>query len=120
MANPKEENAKRIRYVRLLSRFVSGILSYLAKSDHPSKEQFDQKVTMNFRFLAKNEAVKLYKEEYIALEGMAQKILNFQNSDTDITTIKEELFYAQNQLEKRMNAVRYKKSKHDNYAQDGW
>jgi len=41
-------------------------------------------------------------------------------SDEEIATIKEELLYAQNQLEKRVNARRYKKSKHDNHATDGW
>ncbi len=120
MGAPKEENAKRLRYIRLLGRFVNGILSYLAKSDNPTKEQYDQKVDMNFRFLEKNEAVKLYKDEYMELEGLGQKILNFRNSDEAIATIKEELFYAQNQLEKRVNAARYKKSKHDNHASDGW
>jgi len=75
---------------------------------------------MNFRFLEKNEAVKLYKDEYMVLEALGQKILDFRSSDEDIETIKEELFYAQNQLEKRVNASRYKKSKHDNHASDGW
>ena len=56
----------------------------------------------------------------MALEALGQKILDFRNSDEDMKTIKEELFYAQNQLEKRVNARRYKKSKHDNHAGDGW
>lgn len=120
MGAPKEENAKRLRYIRLLGRFVNGILSYLSKSDNPTKEQYNQKVDMNFRFLEKNEAVKLYKDEYMELEALGQKILNFRTSDEEIKTIKEELFYAQNQLEKRVNACRYKKSKHDNHARDGW
>lgn len=120
MGESKLENSKRLRYIRLLGRFISGILSFLAKSDHPTKEQYDQKVDMNFRFLEKNEAVKLYKDEYTELEALGQKILDFRASDTDIETIKEELFYAQNQLEKRVNARRYKKSKHDNHARDGW
>lgn len=120
MGTSKEENSKRLRYIRLLGRFISGILSYLAKSDHPTKEQYNQKVDMNFRFLEKNEAVRLYKDEYMELEALGQKILDYRASDTDIETIKEELFYAQNQLEKRVNARRYKKSKHDNHATDGW
>ncbi|WP_310439527.1 hypothetical protein [Sulfuricurvum sp.] len=120
MSVSKEENSKRLRYIRLLGRFISGILSYLAKSDHPTKEQYNQKVDMNFRFLEKNEAVKLYKDEYMELEALGQKILDFRASESDIETIKEELFYAQNQLEKRVNARRYKKSKHDNHATDGW
>ncbi len=68
----------------------------------------------------KNEAVKLYKDEYLVLEALGQKILDFRASDDEIETIKEELFYAQNQLEKRVNASCYKKSKHDNHATDGW
>lgn len=120
MGESKTENAKRLRYIRLLGRFINGILSYLAKSENPTKEQYDQKVDMNFRFLEKNEAVKLYKDEYLVLEALGQKILDFRASDEEIETIKEELFYAQNQLEKRVNASRYKKSKHDNHASDGW
>ena len=120
MGESKTENAKRLRYIRLLGRFISGILSFLAKSDNPTKEQYDQKVDMNFRFLEKNEAVKLYKDEYLVLQALGQKILDFRASDEEIGTIKEELFYAQNQLEKRVNASRYKKSKHDNHATDGW
>ncbi|MBD3806255.1 hypothetical protein [Sulfuricurvum sp.] len=120
MAGSKEENSKRLRYIRLLGRFISGIISWLSKAQAPTKEQYDQKVDMNFRFLEQNEAVKLYKDEYTELEALGQKILDYRASDTDIETIKEELFYAQNQLEKRINARRYKKSKHDNHAMDGW
>ncbi|MFY9143474.1 hypothetical protein [Sulfuricurvum sp.] len=120
MGESKTENSKRLRYIRLLGRFINGILSYLAKSENPTKEQYDQKVDMNFRFLEKNEAVKLYKDEYMVLEALGQKILDFRASDESIETIKEELFYAQNQLEKRINARTYKKSKHDNHARDGW
>lgn len=120
MAGSKEENSKRLRYIRLLGRFISGIIAWLSKVENPSKEQYDQKVDMNFRFLEKNEAVKLYKDEYTELEALGQKILDFRASDTDIETIKDELFYAQNQLEKKINARRYKKSKHDNHVSDGW
>lgn len=120
MRESKEENSKRLRYIRLLGRFINGILSYLAKSEHPTKEQYDQKVDMNFRFLEKNEAVKLYKDEYMVLQALGQKILDFRASDETIETIKEELFYAQNQLEKRVNARNYKKDKHSGRGQDGW
>ncbi|MCK9373164.1 MAG: hypothetical protein M0P91_08195 [Sulfuricurvum sp.] len=120
MRESKIENSKRLRYIRLLGRFINGILSFLAKSDHATKEQYDQKVDANFRFLEKNEAVKLYKDEYTELEALGQKILDFRAGEETIETIKEELFYAQNQLEKRVNARRYKKSKHDHHAKDGW
>ncbi|MBN2869848.1 MAG: hypothetical protein JXK04_02720 [Campylobacterales bacterium] len=120
MAGSKFENSKRNRYIRLLGRFTSGILSFLAKSDHPSKEEYERRVDANFRFLEQNEAVKLYKDEYTELEALAQKILDFRASDTDIETIKEELFYAQNQWEKKVNARRYKKDKHAGRADDGW
>ena len=75
---------------------------------------------MNFRFLEKNEAVKLYKDEYTELEALGQKILDYRASDTDIETMKEELFYAENQLEKKINNRRYKKSKHNNHVNEGW
>ena len=121
MASSKEENTKRLRYIRLLGRFVSGILSFLAKSDNPTREQYDQKVDMNFRFLEKNEAIKLYRDEYTELEALGQKILDLRASEAKVEEIKEILFYAQNQLEKRANANRYKKDKHVKHAaKDGW
>lgn len=120
MAVSKYENSKRNRYIRLLGRFISGILTFLVKSDEPTKEEFDRKVDANFRFLEKNEAVTLYKDEYAELEALAQKILDCRASDTDIETIKSELLYAQNQLEKKVNARRYKKEKHAGRRDDGW
>lgn len=121
MATSKYENSKRNRYVRLLGRFTSGILSWLSKADAPTKEQYDAKVEANFRFLEKNEAVTLYKDEYTELEALGQKILDLRDSDSDIDTIKEELFYAQNQWEKKVNSRRYKKEKHvSGRGQDGW
>lgn len=121
MGESKFESSKRNRYIRLLGRFTSGILSWLSKAENPTKEQYDSKVDMNFRFLEKNESVTLYKSEYNELEALAQKILDFRSSETDIETIKEELSYAQNQLEKKVNARRYKKEKHSSdRRQDGW
>jgi hypothetical protein len=104
----------------LLGRFTSGILSFLAKSDAPSKEEYDRRVDANFRFLEQNEAVKLYKDEYTELEALAQKILDFRASDEEIGTIREELLYAQNQWEKKVNARRYKKAKHVGRQDEGW
>ena len=120
MAGSKFENSKRNRYIRLLGRFTSGILSFLAKSEAPSKEEYDCRVDANFRFLEQNEAVTLYKDEYTELEALAQKILDFRASDEDIETIRSELFYAQNQWEKKVNARRYKKAKHASRRDDGW
>lgn len=121
MGESKFESSKRNRYIRLLGRFTSGILSWLSKAEYPTKEQYDSKVDMNFRFLEKNESVTLYKSEYNELEALAQKILDYRSSETDIETIKEELSHAQNQLEKKVNARRYKKEKHtSSRTQDGW
>lgn len=120
MAESKFENSKRNRYIRLLGRFTSGILSYLAKSEAPSKEEYDRRVDANFRFLEQNEAVKLYKDEYTELEALAQKILDYRVSDEEIQVIKEALLYAQNQWEKKVNARRYKKAKHTGRKEEGW
>ena len=120
MAKSKFENSKRLRYIRLLGRFISGILNYLAKSDSVTKEQYDQKVDTNFRFLENSEAVKLYKDEYAELEALGQKILDFRASEIEMEIIKKELFYAQNQLEKKINARRYKKDKHFGRQKDEW
>ena len=108
----KTENAQRLRYIRVLERFSKSIISYLFKSETLSKTVFNKKVDNNCRYLERVEPVVLYKGDFSDLEKLVQKILDFRHSDEKIETIKEELLYAANQLEKSINRKRYKKDKH--------
>ena len=106
------EDAARVRYIRALERFSSSIGRYLFKAEAPTREQFDKKVDNNKKYLERIEKVPLYKGDYNDLESLVKKILSYRESDAEIETIKEEVLYAANQIEKSMNRRRYKKDKH--------
>ncbi len=108
----KIENAQRLRYIRVLERFSSSIVNYLFKSETVSREAFDKKVDNNRKYLDRTETVPLYKGEYSDLEALVQKIIDYRGGDEAIETVKSEVLYAANQIEKSMNRRRYKKDKH--------
>ena len=114
------ESSNRLRYIRVLERFNKSITNYLFKSDTVSKALFDKKVDNNRRYLDRVEAVALYKGEFSDLEQLVKKIITYRESDESIETIKNELLYQANQLEKSMNARRYKKDKHTSHKFKDW
>lgn len=106
------EEASRLRYIRVLERFTGSIVKYLFKAEGASKEQFDKKVDNNRKYLDRVEKVPLYKGEYSDLEELAGKILDYRDGSDSIVSIKEDILYAANQIEKTTNRRRYKKDKH--------
>lgn len=108
----KVENANRLRYIRVLERFLKSIVTYLFKSEEVSKEVYDKKIDNNRRYLDRTPSVQLYKGEYSDLEALIMRMIDYRNSDEAIEVIKEDLLYRANQLEKSMNRRRYKKEKH--------
>ncbi len=116
----KEENSKRLRYIRILERFTRSILNYLAKSETLSKEGFDKKVDNNLKYFNRVEKVALYKGAFSELEAMANQMVVFRNADASIEMIKSQLLYAANQLEKSMNSKKYKKDKHGSKKFEEW
>jgi len=116
----KVEDAARLRYVRVLERFTSSITKYLFKADEPTKEQFEKKVDNNRKYLERVEKIALYKGDYSDLETLVAKILAYRESDADIDTIKEDILYTANQIEKTMNRRRYKKDKYTSDMFKDW
>jgi hypothetical protein len=116
----KIDNAKRLRYIRVLERFSSSIVNYLFKSDNISKEVYDKKIANNLRYLERAESVALYKGEYNDLEKLIKQMISFRDSDKEISDIKEEILYQANQIEKSINARRYRKDKHTNDKYRDW
>ncbi|MEA3372837.1 MAG: hypothetical protein U9Q62_04015 [Campylobacterota bacterium] len=114
------ESSNRLRYIRVLERFSKSMTNYLFKSDEVSKEVFDKKVDNNRRYLDRVEAVALYKGEFSDLEQLVKKIIAYREGDEAIDTIKNELLYQANQLEKSVNARRYKKDKHTSEKFRDW
>ena len=120
VSNKREDNTKRLRYIRVLERFSSSIISYLSKVDEPSKEVFDKKVDNNRRYLERIEKIALYKGEFNELEKLVDKILLYRDKDDGIDVIKKELLYSANQIEKSINQRQYKKDKHTTSKFKDW
>ena len=108
----KIEDTKRLRYIRVLERFSSSIINYLFKAEEPTREGFDKKVDNNRKYLERTETAPLYKGEYADLEALVRKIVDYRESEEEIETLKENILYTANQIEKSMNRRRYKKDKH--------
>lgn len=116
----KVEDVSRLRYIRVLERFTSSITKYLFKAEEPTKSEFDKKVDNNRKYLDRVEKIALYKGDYNDLESLVNKILAYRESDEAIETIKENVLYTANQIEKAMNRRRYKKEKHSSDMFKDW
>lgn len=120
VSNKREDNTKRLRYIRVLERFTSSITNYLTKVDEPTKELFDKKVDNNRRYLDRIEKIALYKGEFNDLEKLVEKIIAFRESEEDINEIKRVVLYSANQIEKSVNQRQYKKDKHTSSQFKDW
>ena len=116
----REDNTKRLRYIRVLERFTSSIINYLTKVDESTKVVFNKKVDNNKRYLDRIEKIALYKGEFNELEKLVDKILLYRDSDKEIEEIKKDLLYSANQIEKSVNQRQYKKDKHASSKFKDW
>ncbi len=114
------ENSNRLRYVRALQRFQKSMLSYLSNSDALTKEKYDKKIENALKLLNRVEESQIYKGELQDLQAHVKKMIAYKNSQTDIESIKEDILYSANQLEKSKNAKRYKKDKHSHSKFQDW
>ncbi len=113
MASDKKiENAQRLRYVRLLERFFNSVISYLSKSEEPTKEQYIKRVENNSKYLDRVEPVALYKSELTDLEALVKKMKLLAESDKSIDEISQEVLHSANKLDQSNKNRRYKKDKH--------
>ncbi len=120
VSSKREDNTKRLRYIRVLERFTSSIISYLTKVEESTKVVFDKKVDNNKRYLDRIEKIALYKGEFNELEKLVDKILLYRDSDKEIDEIKKDLLYSANQIEKSANQRQYKKDKHTSSQFKDW
>ena len=112
MKSKREESALRVKYVRLMQRFINSITVFLAKSEALSKERYIKKVDNARKYLDRCEKVELYGSSNSELERFVSKILKSVESDLDIEEIKADILAYANQLEKSQNSKSYKKDKH--------
>jgi len=119
-SDKKVENAQRLRYIRLLERFFNSIISYLSKSENPTKEQYIKRIENNSKYLDRTDPVALYKSELTDLENLVKKMKNLALSDDNIEDISSTILHAANKLEQSTNNRRYKKDKHKNDQYKDW
>ena len=113
MASDKKiENAQRLRYIRLLERFFNSVISYLSKSEEPTKEQYIKRIENNSKYLDRVEPIALYKSELTELEALVKKMKNLAASDKSIDEISQEVLHSANKLDQSNKNRRYKKDKH--------
>lgn len=121
MATDKKiENAQRLRYVRLLERFLNSIVSYLSKSETLNKEQFVKRVENSSKYLDRIEAVPLYKSELTDLEALVKKIKTLASGDANIEEISSDILHSANKLEQSNKSRRYRKDKHKSDQYKDW
>ena len=121
MATDKRiENAQRLRYIRLLDRFFKSVISYLTKSENPTKESYLKRIVNNSKYLDRTDPVSLYKSELIELENLVKKMKSLATSDLSIEEISADVLRAANKLEQSNNNRRYKKDKHKNEQFKDW
>jgi len=121
MASDKRvENAQRLRYIRLLERFLNSVLSYLNKSEEPSKENYIKRIVNNSKYLDRTDPVALYKSELIDLENLVKKMKSLATSELSIEEISSDILRSANKLEQNNNNRRYKKDKHKNAQFKDW
>lgn len=121
MASDKRvENAQRLRYIRLLERFFNSVISYLTKSEEPTKENYIKRIENNSKYMDRTEPVALYKSELNDLEALVKKMRNLALSDMNIEEISEDILRSANKLEQNNNDRRYKKDKHKNDQYKDW
>jgi hypothetical protein len=114
------DNMNRLRYIRALQRFEKSILSYLSNNEVVEKERYDKKIDNALKLLNRVEEVQIYKGELQDLQQFVKKMIAYKDLDKEIQTIKEELLYTANQLDKSKNAKRYKKDKHSKSKYEDW
>jgi len=121
MASEKRvENAQRLRYIRLLERFFNSVISYLTKSEEPTKEQYIKRIVNNSKYLDRTEPVALYKSELTDLENLVKKMKSLAESDLSIEEISQDILHTANKLEQSNNNRRYKKDKHKSSQFEDW
>ena len=120
LSSKREDNTKRLRYIRVLERFTSSMVNYLTKVEEPTKTLFDKKVDNNRRYLDRIEKIALYKGEFNELEKLVDKIILYREGEAEIEEIKKDILYSANQIEKSVNQRQYKKDKHNHSKFKDW
>lgn len=110
----KEVNEKtiRLRYIRVLEKFNTKVISLL-KYDNFDIELFKKATLKAYSELQKAKTIELYSEYPVAVKNLTQTILNtLENHSKDFEEEKAHILKQSNLLAKLKNNNRYKKDKH--------
>ena len=117
----RAQDARRLRYVRVLERFVRSVIGYLVKEENASFGGFKGKVTKQARLVDLVPKEDLYKEEMVMLAQFVEKLRRAAAEECeDFAKLREDLLYQSNQMEKQKNQRKYKKDKHRDRKFDEW
>lgn len=108
----KIDSAVRLKYIRVLERFLRSVISYLSIPEGITKEGYNKKIENNLKYFQKTQSVVLYKGEFSDLESLVKEIILKADSEESIEELKNEILYKSNKLEKTKNNRKYKKDKH--------
>ena len=112
MMSNKIESSVRLKYIRVLERFLKSAVAYLSIPEGITKEGYIKKIENNLKYFQKTQSVALYKGEFSDLEALVKEIIAKSLSDESIEEIKCDILYKSNKLEKTKNNRKYKKDKH--------
>lgn len=112
MTYANNEKTIRLRYIRVLEKFITKAISLL-KYDNFDVELFKKATLKSYHELKKTPTIDLYNEYPMALKNLAQIIVNtLDNHSKDFASEKALVLKESNLLAKLKNNNRYKKDKH--------
>lgn len=116
----KIDSSIRLKYIRVLERFLKSVVAYLCIPEGITKEGYNKKIENNLKYFQKTQSAVLYKGEFSDLESLVKEIIAKANSDEPIEELKNEILYKSNKLEKNKNNRKYKKDKHKGEKFSEW
>jgi len=123
MIREVNEKTIRLRYIRVLEKFITKAISLL-KYDNFDKDLFKKATIKAYTELSKTKSVVLYNEYPLAVKNLAQHIMDcidnhtnkeedeFSDEIHDFENEKASILKQANLLAKLKNNNRYKKDKH--------
>ncbi|MCK9336689.1 MAG: hypothetical protein M0P43_02535 [Arcobacteraceae bacterium] len=110
--NIMHEKTARIKYIRVVDKFISRAFS-LAKVDDMDFETFKQKIDKFYKEFKKTPKVELYSTYSNMQHSYIDMVLTIANSDgKNYEEYKQKLIKEANLLDKHKNSTSYKKDKH--------
>lgn len=121
LTQKQKDEAQRLKYVRVLERFVRSVIGYLVKEEDVNFEGFQARVAKQYEFVKKVDPVHLYKEEFQLVERFVQQLVNTADHECeDFDKLREALLHQSNLIHKNKNQKRYKKDKHSKNKFKDW